>query len=109
MFKKFVDALISSKADRDVKHGLGIVRDHWMAYRSINPKPAEDEIVEYVSPFIVPMIAHLNAEPRWRGQPMSVALNLIFVVLIADAETQVGQDKLRAMRELLGDQHGSKE
>ena len=104
MLKKLINAFVKSKADKDFEHGLALVQERWLAYRSLNQKPPEHEIVQFTGPFIAPMMSQLASDPRWGGEPESAMLDLIFVVLLADADTEAGQRKLRAMRELLGEQ-----
>ena len=96
-------AFATSRADRDIEHGLALVQERWRAYRAANQKPQEHEIVQFVGPFIAPMMGQLASDSRWRNKPQTAMLDLIFVVLLADAETEVGQEKLRAARELLGE------
>jgi len=102
MLTKLINALASFKADRDVRRGLALVRDEWEAYRTRNQKPSESEIVQFVGPFIAPTVARLSTDSVWSDKPLSATLDLIFVVLLADVETETGREKLLAMRELLG-------
>lgn len=102
MLNKMINALSSFKADRDVRCGLAIVRDEWVTYRANHQKPTETEIVQYVGPFVSPTVARLSTDRVWKEKPLSAKLDLIFVVLLADAETETGREKLYAMRELLG-------
>jgi hypothetical protein len=103
MFKKIMSAFAASRADKDIEHGLSLVQEKWLAYRSVNQKPPEHEIIQFAGPFIAPMMDQLASDSRWRNKPQSATLDLIFVVLLADAETEIGQTKLRAARELLGE------
>jgi hypothetical protein len=101
MFKKIADALGRRAAEGKLEHGLRIVRRDWLEYRSRNPKPSEENIIQYVAPFVAPMIARLGHDRQWRDMGQTARLDLIFVVLRADAETEGGLDKLAAMRDAL--------
>lgn len=101
MFRKIADAMARRAAVRKLEHGLRIVRRAWLEYRSQNPKPPEEDIIQYVGPFIAPMIERLGHDRQWRDMGQTARLDLIFVVLRADAETDRGLEKLAAMRDAL--------
>lgn len=102
MFKGLLDKAVNWKADRDVKRGLVLVRDEWLAFKDQKVWPDEDEIVQFVGPFISPMVRRLSEDSIWRDRPLPVKLDLVFAVILADAKTPIGEMKLRAMREALG-------
>ncbi len=101
MFNKIADAMARRGAEAKLEHGLRLVRRHWLEYRSQNPRPPDDNIIQYVGPFIAPMMERLGDDRQWRDMDQVARLDLIFVVLRADAETEVGLAKLEAMREAL--------
>lgn len=101
MLKKIADAMARRGAETKLEHGLHIVRRDWLEYRSQNPKPPEDNTIQYVAPFIAPMMERLGNDRLWGNMEQVARMDLIFVVLRADAETEVGLAKLEAMREAL--------
>lgn len=101
MFVKIADAIARRAAEAKLEHGLRIVRRDWLDYRSKNLKPPEENIIQYVGPFIAPVIERLGHDRQWRNVGQAARLDLIFVVLRADAETEVGVEKLAAMRDAL--------
>lgn len=103
MFKKIISVFATSRANKDIEHGLTLVQEKWLAYRAVNQKPPEEDILQFAGPFIAPMVEQLTSDSRLGKMPQSALLDLIFVVLLADAETEIGQAKLRAARELLGE------
>lgn len=101
MFSRVLNAIARRSAESEAEHGLRLVRADWLHYRSENPKPPEDAIVGFVSPFIVPMLGRLATDRIWGQKDKALMLDLIFTVLRADAETEAGLAKLSAMREAL--------
>lgn len=101
MFKKIADAMARRAAQAKLENGLRVVRRDWLEYRSRNPKPSEENIIQYVGPFIAPMIERLGHDRQWQDMGQKERLDLIFVVLRADAETDTGLERLGAMRDAL--------
>ncbi|WP_093535938.1 hypothetical protein PWP89_09695 [Stenotrophomonas rhizophila] len=101
MFRKIADAMARRQADTEVEHGLRVVRRDWLAFRSGRPKPAEDSVVQYVGPFIVPMMERLGDDSVWGKMEPPQMLDLIFTVLRADAESDLDLAKLEVLRQAL--------
>jgi hypothetical protein len=101
IFKKLMDALANAKANKDIDHGLRLVREGWLVYKASRPLPDEQDIVQFAAPFVAPMLAQLASDSRWGNKSIAERLDLVFVVLLADAETELGRAKLQATREHL--------
>ncbi|MEB1609353.1 hypothetical protein VDQ74_05520 [Xanthomonas campestris pv. campestris] len=101
VFKKLIDSLASSSADKDIEHGLAVVQEWWLAYKAENPDQDEQDIVHFVAPFFAPMVARLGSDSRWGKKSQAAKIDLIFLILLADVDTEIGRAKLQAIREHL--------
>lgn len=101
MFRKVTEAMARRQAETEVEHGLSLVRRHWLEYRSQHDRLPDESLVQYVAPFIAPMMERLASDPVWREIEPPLMLDLIFTVLRAEVGTEHGLAQLEAMREAL--------
>ncbi|WP_126968166.1 hypothetical protein [Xanthomonas arboricola] len=72
VFKKLIDSLASSSAEKYIEHGLAVVQERWLAYKAAKPNQDEQDIVQFVAPFVAPMVARLGSDSRW-GKKLQAA------------------------------------